>query len=53
MSKKKWYSLIAMLFIIVALILYLSVKKENRLHDFFGLPLLLSAVFLFAATRAN
>jgi len=53
MNRKKLYSFIALICITVSLIMYLVLKKENGLHDFFWIPLVLGAVFLFAATRAK
>ncbi len=51
MNKKKWVLLIALFFIAVALIMFSVRGKENTLLDYFWGPLVLSAVFLFAATR--
>ncbi|MBL0181449.1 MAG: hypothetical protein IPP96_03770 [Chitinophagaceae bacterium] len=51
MAKKKWFSLLALICIATALLMYLAVAKENGLHDFFWIPLILAATFLFAATR--
>ena len=53
MNRKKMYSLIALTSITVSIIMYLILKKENGLHDFFWIPLVLSAVFLFTATRVK
>lgn len=53
MNKKKSYSLIALFCIVIALVIYLTTKKENGLHDFFWMPLLLSAVFLFVSSRVK
>ncbi len=53
MNKKKTYSFIALMCIVIALMMYLILKKENGLHDFFWIPLVLGAVFLFAATRVK
>ena len=51
MNKKKWFSLAAVLCMIIALIFYTIVKKENLLHDFFWIPLVLGAILLFVTTR--
>jgi hypothetical protein len=53
MNKKKVYSFIALLCIVIALMMYLILEKENGLHDFFWIPLVLGAVFLFAAKRVK
>lgn len=53
MNKKKWLSLIAVVFMIVALIMFTIIKKENTLHDYFWIPLVLGAVFLFMTTRVK
>lgn len=51
MDKKKWFSLLALICIAAALLMYLAVAKENGLHGFFWIPLVLAALFLFAANR--
>lgn len=51
MNRKKLFSLIALLCIVIALIIYSTVKKGNAVQGFFWIPLVLSAVFLFAANR--
>lgn len=53
MRKKKMFSVIALLCILAALLMYFTGKTGNGLHDFFWIPLVLSAVFLFGATRVN
>lgn len=51
MNRKKWFSLIALICIVIAFIMYLNDKSGAALHDFFWIPLVLGAVFLFTATR--
>lgn len=51
MNKKKIVSLIALICMLVALTMYTVLKKDDAIHDFFWVPLVLGAVLLFAATR--
>ncbi len=56
MNKKKLFTLIALLCIIAAIVMYLVGKGSSHLselHDYFWIPLLLGAVFLFTATRVK
>jgi len=56
MNKKKLFPLIALLCIVAAIVMYLIGKESSQLsevHDYFWIPLLLSAVFLFIATRVK
>lgn len=56
MNRKKLYSLLALLCIIAALILYTIGKNSSRLgelYDYFWMPLPLGAVFLLLSTRAK
>ena len=50
------FTLIALLFIVVAIVMYMVGENNSNLselHDYFWIPLLLSAVFLFTATRVK
>lgn len=51
MDTKKWFSLTAVLCMVIALIMYTVIKKENALHDYFWIPMVLGAVLLFVTTR--
>jgi len=51
MNKKKTFTLISLLCIITALLMFVLAKKETGLYDYFWIPLVLAAVFLFTATR--
>lgn len=51
MNKKKSVWLIALVFMLIALIMFTVLKKENGYHDYYWIPMLLGAVLLFTATR--
>lgn len=56
MNKKKRYSLLALLCIVAALIMYTVGKNSSHLselYDYFWLPLPLGAIFLLLASRAK
>jgi len=56
MNKKKLYSLIALLCMVAAMVMYMTGKNKSELtvlYDFFWIPLLLGAVFLFTASRVK
>lgn len=56
MNRKKLYTLLALLCIVAAIIMYLVGKESSHLselYDYFWLPLPLGAVFLLLASRTK
>jgi len=56
MNKKKIYSLLALLCIAAAIVMYLVGKNSghlSELYDYFWLPLPLGAIFLLLASRTK
>jgi hypothetical protein len=56
MNKKKNYSLLALLCIAAAIIMYMVGKNSSHLselYDYFWLPLPLGAIFLLLASRSK
>ena len=56
MNKKKTYTLIALICIIAAIVMYIVGKGSSHLselYDYFWLPLPLGAIFLLMASRAK
>jgi hypothetical protein len=56
MNKKRIYSLLALLCIAAAIIMYMVGKKSSHLselYDYFWLPLPLGAIFLLLASRSK
>jgi len=51
MSRKKIFSIIALLCIVISLMIFSFAEKGNFIYSLFWIPLVLSAVFLFAANR--
>ncbi|MEP7255284.1 MAG: hypothetical protein ABI666_05880 [Ferruginibacter sp.] len=56
MNKKKTYTLLALICIIAAIVMYMVGKNSSHLselYDFFWLPLPLGAIFLLLASRVK
>lgn len=56
MNKKRIYSLLALLCIAAAIIMYMVGKNSSHLselYDYFWLPLPLGAIFLLLASRSK
>ena len=51
MNRKKWFSVIALICILIALLMFTTLEKTSNLHNLYWIPLVISAVSLFAATR--